>query len=444
MIMKKMIMTIVLAAGFIMNLNAQSKITNDRIEQNGDYVVVTFDVATEDNSIPKNRKEVILPYLYNGKDTLYLDPLEVYGKNRFKRERQEYHIAGDKDWELGENQIMKGEVYQYAAQTNLKRWMQPAQLGIKRQMVGCACENDMPDEMLGQFAFREPELPPRRIPSPVFADASRQWEMGDDEMEIIFKVSKIEIDSSVFNNEVTFGKILAAVDKIYSNPNFKVDKIQVAGYASPEGRPSFNNWLGENRAKALIDYIINHRPQYGLTRNHFEMVNGDENWAGLKRLLKGSDIEEKDEVIAIIDDSTLAGEQKKTKIKAMDYGRVWKKMLDEIYPHLRCARYLAVYYDSSDDKAVDIINGANEMLRNGLVDEGYEQIMKVQDDMRAYNTVGAALMLQGKFEEAMPWFEKAMEMNPQQAKANMDAINAEYKYEEEQRQAREEYLRRYE
>jgi len=442
--MKKMIMTIVLAAGFIMNLNAQSKITNDRIEQNGDYVVVTFDVATEDNSIPKNRKEVILPYLYNGKDTLYLDPLEVYGKNRFKRERQEYHIAGDKDWELGENQIMKGEVYQYAAQTNLKRWMQPAQLGIKRQMVGCACENDMPDEMLGQFAFREPELPPRRIPSPVFADASRQWEMGDDEMEIIFKVSKIEIDSSVFNNEVTFGKILAAVDKIYSNPNFKVDKIQVAGYASPEGRPSFNNWLGENRAKALIDYIINHRPQYGLTRNHFEMVNGDENWAGLKRLLKGSDIEEKDEVIAIIDDSTLAGEQKKTKIKAMDYGRVWKKMLDEIYPHLRCARYLAVYYDSSDDKAVDIINGANEMLRNGLVDEGYEQIMKVQDDMRAYNTVGAALMLQGKFEEAMPWFEKAMEMNPQQAKANMDAINAEYKYEEEQRQAREEYLRRYE
>ena len=442
--MKKMIMTIVLAAGFIMNLNAQSKITNDRIEQNGDYVVVTFDVATEDNSIPKNRKEVILPYLYNGKDTLYLDPLEVYGKNRFKRERQEYHIAGDKDWELGENQIMKGEVYQYAAQTNLKRWMQPAQLGIKRQMVGCACDDDMPDEMLGQFAFREPELPPRRIPSPVLADASRQWEMGDDELEIIFKVSKIQIDSSVFNNEVTFGKILAAVDKIYSNPNFKVEKIQVAGYASPEGRPSFNNWLGENRAKALIDYIINHRPQYGLTRNHFEMVNGDENWAGLKRLLKGSNIEEKDEVIAIIDDSTLAGEQKKTKIKAMDYGRVWKKMLDEIYPHLRCARYLAVYYDSSDDKAVDIINGANEMLRNGLVDEGYEQIMKVQDDMRAYNTVGAALMLQGKFEEAMPWFEKAIEINPQQAKANMDAINAEYKYEEEQRQAREEYLKRYE
>lgn len=353
--MKKIMATAALVLGFSGLLGAQSKIVNDRIEQSGDNVVVTFEVQTEDNSIPKNRKEVIIPYLYNGKDTLYLDPLEVYGKNRFKRERQEYHIAGDKDWELGDNQILKGEVYQYAAQTGMKRWMKPAQLGIKRQMVGCACENDMPDEMLGQFAFQEPELPPRRIPSPVLADVSKQWAIGDDEMEIIFKVSKIDIDSSVFNNEITFGKILAAVDKIYSNPDFKVEKIQVAGYASPEGSPSFNNWLGENRAKALIDYIITHRPQYGLTKNHLEMVNGDENWAGLKRLLKDSDIGEKDEVIAIIDDNSLAGEVKKSRIKMMEGGKVWKKMLDEIYPHLRCARYLAVYYDSSDDNAVDII-----------------------------------------------------------------------------------------
>lgn len=442
--MKKIMATAALVLGFSGMLGAQSKITNDKIEQSGDNVVVTFEVQTEDNSIPQNRKEVIIPYLYNGKDTLYLDPLEVYGKNRFKRERQEYHIAGDKDWELGENQILKGEVYQYTAQTRMKRWMQPAQLGIKRQMVGCACEDEMPDEMLGQFAFQEPELPPRRIPSPSLVDASKQWAIGDDEMEIIFKVSKIEIDSSVFNNEITFGKILAAVDKIYSDPNFKVEKIQVAGYASPEGRPSFNNWLGENRAKALIDYIITHRPQYGLTRNHFEMVNGDENWAGLKRLLRGSNIEEKDEVIAIIDDNSLAGEAKKARIKAMDSGKVWKKMLDEIYPHLRCARYLAVYYDSSDDKAVDIINGANEMLRNGLTTEGYEQIMTVSDDMRAHNTIGAALMLQGKFEEAMPWFRKALEVYPVQAQENIDAINAEYEYEEQQRKAIEEYLKKYE
>lgn len=442
--MKRTIFIIAMIFGFAAALGAQSKITDDKIERKGDYVVVSFDVRTEDNSIPRNRKEVILPYLYNGKDTLFLDPLEVYGKNRYKRERQEYHIAGDKDWELGENQILKGEVYRYVAQTDLKRWMKPAQLGIKRQMVGCACENDMPDEMLGQYVFQEPELPARRIPSAVLVDPDRKWAFGDDELEIIFKVSKIQIDSSVFNNEVTFGKILAAVDKIHSDPNFKVEKIQVVGYASPEGKPSFNTWLGENRAKALINYIIRNRPMYGLTTANFEMVNGEENWAGLKRLLKDSNIDEKEEVIAIIDDASLAGEQKKSKIKAMDYGRVWKKMLDEIYPHLRSARYLAVYYDSSDDKAVSTIKEANEMLRNGQVEEGYETIMKVSNDMRAYNTIGAALMLQGRFEDAMPWFEKALDVNHEQASANISAILAEYDYEQMQREALEEYLKKYE
>lgn len=442
--MKKTIFVLALVFGYAGSLCAQSKITNDTIERDGDHVVVTFDVDTDDNSIPKNRKEVIIPYLYNGKDTLFLDPLEVYGKNRYKREKQEYHIAGDKDWELGENQIMKGETYHYAAQTNLKRWMKPAQLGIKRQMVGCACEEDIPDEMLGQYAFQEPEPPARRIPEYALADAEKFWDFGQDELEIIFKVSKIEIDSSVFNNEVTFGKILSAVDKIHSNPKYMIEKIQVAGYASPEGPPEFNVWLGENRAKALINYIIENRPQYELTMDDFEIVNGEENWVGLRRVLSQSDMPERDQVIAIIDDKDIPNERKKLRIEELDYGWVWKKMLDEIYPHLRSSRYLSIYYDSTDDKAVETINSANALVREGKYQEAYDLAMTVKDDMRAHNTIGVALMMQGQFEEAMPWFEKAVEGNSPSAQANIDAINAEYKYEAEQRQAIEDYLKKYE
>lgn len=442
--MKKVIFIMAMVFGTAFTLGAQSKITNDKIEQNGDFVVVTFNVETEDNSIPANRKEVILPYLYNGKDTLYLDPLEVYGKNRYKRERQEYHIAGDKDWELGENQIMRGEGYLYEAQAGLKRWMQPAQLGIKREMVGCACEDEMPDEMLGQFAFQEPPLPPRRIPEYALADVDRAWDFGQDEMDIIFKVSKAVIDSSVFDNEVTFGKILAAVDKIHTNPMYRIDKIQVSGYASPEGSVSFNRWLGENRAKALINYIIEHRPEYELTAEDFEIVNGEENWMGLRRVLGESDMSAKDDVISVINDTTLNEVQKKSRIKAMDGGRVWNDMLKNIYPHLRSARYLAVFYDSTDDKAVEIINSANALIREGRYSQAYDLAMTEKDDMRAFNTIGVALMMQAKFEEAMPWFEKALEAGSQSAQSNIDAINAEYAYEQQQRDAREEYLKKYE
>lgn len=445
--MKKILAAAMFIFGATLMTDAQTVITNESMTHDGTNVTVTFDVDTDVKGLPSNRKEVLLPYIYNGKDTLYFDAVEIYGKGRYKRERQINHINGDKDWELSGNQTLKGEIYKYRDQVPLKRWMKSANLAIKRQLIGCNCENDLEDESLkeGVALFEEPALPPRRTPEYVLADASRQWDFGEDELEIVFKVSSIEIDPTVFNNEVTFKKILDAVDKIMSDSHYRIDKIEVAGYASPEGPPAFNKWLGENRAKALINYIIQQRPQYGLTMDDFRIRNGEENWAGLRRVLAESDMEGKERVIAIIDDESIPTELKKDKIKWIDHGQTWKKMLDEIYPKLRCARYLAVYYDSTEDNAVEIINAANAMIREGKYAEALEHVRPVDGDKRAFNTVGVALMMQGEFEKAMPWFDKAIEgYNPEAAQQNKDAINAEYRYEEQQKAELEEYLKKYE
>ena len=443
--MKRIITAIAMFFCFCTLVGAQTDITRETLVAEGDSVKVSFSVDSE-RGVPKRRKEVIMPYIYNGRDTLFFDVLEVYGKGRFKRERQEKHIAGDRDWELGDNQILRGSIYEYTSSVPLKRWMKSATLGIRRQLVGCACEKDLLDEdVLNDSVFQEPPLPPRRIPEYALCDASREWDFGHDELEIIFKVSRIEIDSSVFNNEVTFGKILDAVDRIFSNPFMKLDKIEVAGYASPEGPPDFNTWLGENRAKALIDYIIKHRPQYDLTTDHFRIRNGEENWEGLRRVVAASDMKRKEQVLEIIDNDTIPDERRKIWIERIDNGWVWRRMLDEIYPHLRCARYLAIYYDSSDDHAVEIINGANAMIREGNHAQAYEALQGVREDMRAFNSIGVALMLQGRFEEAMPWFERAVsEMESAQAEQNMAAIRGEYEYEKQQREEREAYLKKYE
>ena len=444
--MKKIMTIAAFLTVFCMKINAQTVITNESLTHDGAVVTVSFDVDTDVRGLPKNRKEVLMPYIYNGKDTLWMDVMEVYGKGRYKRERQENHIKGDKDWELGENQYMKGTVYSYIAQVPLKRWMKSANLSIRRQLVGCACEKELQDENVaeGVALFQEPTPPARRTPAYELADVARKWDLGEDELEVIFKVSKIDIDSSVFNNEVTFEKILSAVDRIFTAPEYKIDKIEVAGYASPEGRKGFNSWLGQNRALALINYIIEHRPQYQLTMDNFRIVNGHENWTGLKRILAESDMKEKDAVIAVIDDKGLSGEQKKMTIKSMDGGRVWKKMLDQIYPHLRSARYLAVYYDSTEDTTADLVNASNAMIREGKYKEAEDTLEKIKNDPRAYNTMGVALMMQGEFEEAMPWLQKALDEGCQVAQKNIDAVNAEYDYEAQQRAEIDEYLKRFE
>lgn len=441
--MKKIYAIMLMALGTVLISNAQTVVSNEKMTQDGKIVTVSFDVDTDQTKIPSRRKEVILPYIYNGKDTLFLDALEVFGKGRFKRERQENAIAGDKEWGLGENQILKKEgVYEYVSQVPLKRWMKSANLGIRRQIVGCACEKDLSEENLAEDValFEEPVVE-RRTPTFALAEVERKWDFGQDELEIVFKVSKAEIDPTVFNNEITFAKILDAVDRIHSNPNYKIEKLHVAGYASPEGPPAFNEWLGINRAKALINYIIEKRPEYGLTEDNFEIHNGEENWEGLRRVLAQSDIPQKDEVIAIIDDVNIPNERKKLKIKELDHSRVWNRMLKEIYPQLRSARYLAVYYDPSDDALVEKVKQANSLINEGKYEEAYSLVEKYKDDSRAANVLGVSLMMQKKFEEAMPWLKKAAEGGCEAAQVNIETINAEYEYEAKQARIIEDYLK---
>lgn len=427
--------------------HAQTIISEESMTTVGDNVSISFVVDTDVKGIPTNRKEVIIPFIYNEADTIWLDQVMVYGKGRYLRERQENHIQGDKKWELGDNQMLKRDgKFTYNDTTPLKSWMKSVKLAVRRQIIGCArCNEGLQDQTIATAElFKAPELPARRTPNYLLKDVERYWDFGRDELEIIFKVSKIEIDSTVFNNEVTFGKILNAVDKIFSAPKYKLDKIQVAGYASPEGRPDFNSWLGENRAKALINYIISQRPDYNLKMEDFEIVNGEENWAGLRRMVSESDLERKDDVVAIIDDENIPNELKKLRIEDLDNGWTWKAMLTDIYPHMRCARYLAIYYDSTDDSAVEIINAAHQMIHEGHYQKALDHLGAVKEDMRAFNAIGVALMMQLKFEEAMPWFEKALAGNCPSAQNNIDAINAEYDYEQKEREKLEEYMKRYE
>ena len=443
--MKKVLAIAVLAFGISTLADAQTAISNEKMSHDGTMVTVSFDVDTGNTNLPNKRKEVILPYIYNDKDTLYLETLEVYGKGRYKRERQINAINGDRDWELTGNQIMKKDgVYPYESQVPLKRWMKKANLGIRRQIVGCACENDLQDENIAQAElFNEPQVV-RRTPAYHLEDVSGKWDFGKDELEIAFKVSKAEIDPAVFNNEVTFKKILEAVDRIHSNPFLKIEKLHVAGYASPEGPPQFNTWLGINRAKALISYIISQRPEYGLTEDDFEIHNGEENWAGLRRMLLESDIEQKDMVISIIDDESISNEKKKLLIEAIDYGWVWNRMLKEIYPQLRSARYLAVYYDSTGDKVLESIKKANGLIDGGKYDEAFNLVIQYKDEPRAAGVIGTSLMMQKEFEEAMPWLQKAAQAGSAAAQKNIDEIAAQYQWEEQQRKIIEEYLRKYE
>ena len=441
---------ILITAAFLatsIGLQAQSKIENQLLQYNDTRAIVTFDLQTENNNIPSNRKEVIKPYLYNGKDTVWLDAVEVYGKNRIRRERQENALKGERGWELKENQTVKGITYSYSSETKVKRWMTPAHLGIKREIVGCAqCNDGMADETVAsQQMYFEPAKIERRIPAEfALADVSDKIVLEDDRYKVIFKVGKIDIDHNIFNNAESFENILGAIDTIYTYKDFKVEKIEITGHASPEGTQYRNKWLGENRAKALINYIIQQRPQYNLTPDNFQVVNGEENWAGLRSMTLQSQMSdgEKKKIIDIIDSDR--GAARKLDLRALDGGRTFQKMLKEVYPHLRTALYLTVYYGNSDSRAVENINLANSLIRKGEYAKALETVAPYSEDFRAYNTYAVALMMNKEFEKALTYLEKAKAEGHELAEKNRMYINAELQWELEKNRERDEYIRRFE
>ena len=445
--MKRAILTTVAFLAISIGLEAQSKIENQLLQYNDTRAIVTFDLQTENNNIPSNRKEVIKPYLYNGKDTVWLDAVEVYGKNRIRRERQENALKGERGWELKENQTVKGITYSYSSETKVKRWMTPAHLGIKREIVGCAqCNDGMADETVAsQQMYFEPAKIERRIPAEfALADVSDKIVLEDDRYKVIFKVGKIDIDHNIFNNAESFENILGAIDKIYTYKDFKVEKIEITGHASPEGTQYRNKWLGENRAKALINYIIQQRPQYNLTPDNFQVVNGEENWAGLRSMTLQSQMSdgEKKKIIDIIDSDR--GAARKLDLRALDGGRTFQKMLKEVYPHLRTALYLTVYYGNSDSRAVENINLANSLIRKGEYAKALETVAPYSEDFRAYNTYAVALMMNKEFEKALTYLEKAKAEGHELAEKNRMYINAELQWELEKNREREEYIKRFE
>ena len=442
--MKRLFIFTILMHCLVWTSIAQTKLEGEHLSYDENTVTAAFEVNSKDG-VPSLYKEVILPYIYNGKDTLWFDSFEIYGKGRYKRQMQEECLKGNPEWDLSNNSVLAGKVYHYESSVPLKRWMTSATLGVKRYMTGCQCSKGHEEfSLLHQDnIFKEPQMPARRIPEYTIADVQPAWDFGNVDLLVKFTVNDIEMDPDIFENARTFGLILNAVDKIYSDERYSLQRIEVSGYASPEGYIGKNGELARDRANALVNYIIKSRPQYKLSRKSFRICNGYENWEGLRLALADYDIEEKDAVLEIIQ-SKDSYKGKKIRLKALKNGAVWKQLLDEIFPHLRTARFLGVYFDSVQDNAIDEINAANEMIRRGEFAQAYDRLLPFEGDFRAYNSIGVSLMMQGLFEEALPWLEKAMENGSDSAAQNIKAIKAELEYEAEQKKIIEEYLKKYE
>lgn len=398
---------------------AQVSYDSKRVVYNKQNVEVTFDVTSGEKTLKKNTKMVLTPFLHNGADTLWLDSFEVFGSVKYKRERQEQALKGNKNWTLSSNQIMEGGSYSFTASTPYQSWMNGATLSVDRRVLGCGC--DCYDGVEDLAEGLKPYNPPAQLlaevePSPEYyqiVDPHKHYLFRD--KQVIFPVSQTKLYLDRYNNEQTLNEIIEAIKALESSQEKQLGKIEMVGFASPEGTLKFNTKLGEGRANSLRSYIQSQMTH--LKDEQFNIINGVENWDGLREMVASSDLNEKDAVLEIID--TKSGEDRKIALKRLNNGTTYRYLLKNFYPQLRKACYIAVYYDELADVAAADINKANELIRNNQPEEALELLWRHKADSRAWNSIGASLLLLERTDEAIEWFEKAIDNGSQEATENI-------------------------
>lgn len=400
---------------------AQVNYDSKRVVYNKQNVEVAFDVTSGEETVKNNTKMVLTPFLHNGADTLWLDSFEIFGSVKYKRERQEQALNGNKGWTLSSNQIMEGEDYSFTCSTPYQSWMNGATLSVDRRVLGCGCDcyDGVEDLAEGLKPYNPPAQVLAEVESSVahyqVVDSHKRLLFEGEDKQVIYPVSQTKLYLDRYNNEQTLNEIIAAIEDLEKCDEQQLHDIEIMGYASPEGTLKFNTELGEGRANTLREYILGQLPQ--LKEEQFNLINGVENWDGLRKMVAESDLKEKDAVLEIID--TKSGEARKNALKRLNNGTTYRYLLKNFYPQLRKACYIAVYYDELADVASEDINKANELIRNNNPAEALEILKKHEADSRAWNSIGASMLLLERTDEAIYWLERAIEAGSEEAKENL-------------------------
>ena len=334
-------------------------------------------------------------------------------------------MAGNKEWTLtGYNVFLKGGTLEYSERVPYERWMKEAGLGIAYHTEGCGCEccgGDQGVPVGPVYVAPVPEVTPVEPSAKNFevVEARKRWVFKEKDMKVFFPVSKTVLNPDAYNNKATLDEIMAGIRKIGDMEKLRLQGVEITGFASPEGGLSLNTRLGAGRAAALKEYIRGEMPE--LRDEDFVLVNGVENWDGLRALVAASNMEYKDEVLAILDDSTL-GSGRKAALMNLKNGKPYRYMLKEFYPELRNACYVSVFYDVLADKVADAVNAANELIRAGKYAEVLKSLEAYKNDDRVFNSIGVCYMMMEEEEIAIEWFEKAIKAGHAEAEKNLKQL----------------------
>ena len=385
-----------------------------RLEQSGDFLYIDMNFILKDVKVRTAHGVDFIPQLVAPTNTYNLPKVSVKGKDEYLAYERRLSLmsAKEKRKHVAPYLVKKvnkrtNDTIRYRYVLPYESWMADAKLNVQRDECGCGESTLMSVQPVIDQVTLERILSPY-IVNPHFAYVEPKVEVVKSreiqaECFLDFEVNKINIRPEYMNNPRELAKIRVMIDDLKLDPSIKVNRLDIIGYASPEGTLATNKRLSEGRAMALRDYLAS---RYDFPRNQYHIIFGGENWDGLVDALETLDMDYKNEVLDIIQDIPIE-KGRETKLMQLRGGVPYRYLLKNVFPSLRVA-ICKVNYD----------------IKNFNVDEAKEVIKRRPQNLSLNEMFLVANTYPKGSQEFIDVFETAVRMYPDSEIANMNAATA--------------------
>lgn len=250
-------------------------------------------------------------------------------------------------------------------------------------------------------------------------DSSRILRKEKGALYVYFPLDKTELRRDFRDNSPTLDRIVSIVDEVLADTTSDVKIIQIVGMASIEGAEAHNQELGQGRADALKNYIIGHS---NATEPLFDVANGGEAWSEFRDQVNDETFDGKADILAIIDGSDSPA-MKERKIKALNGGKTYQYLKDNILKDQRNSGYIRIYYDYVTDTNAQIIKQAQQLNKQQQYQQALELLNTVQHDPRAWNEMGITYFYLKDNDKALEYFKRGADAGDPAAKRNYDSLS---------------------
>ncbi len=386
--------------------------------------MVRFDAELD--KLPNNYRLVVTPKLYNQTDTVSLRSVIFAGRvQRIKDTRAEYGY-GDAVM------VDKSNVVTYQHSIPFEKWMANSSLDLSKQLGVCG------KEQLGAVALSKDNLQPI-IPiiespaysaspiddhiSPINARIMSHYPFaipaGSEDLgvglRVTYPVASSVIDYDFGDNRQNIDKMREGIKSLKNDFGATITHITIEGSASIEGRYDYNKKLAERRSRALVTEFSE------MDKDIFAIDIVGEDWNSLIELLKVSDIKHKDEALAIIANYPVMGGREK-KLMDLRGGRVYRQIQSEIFPLLRSASYIRIFYDIDAPDSVKKEEEASALIANEDYQGALEILNTLNDSPSRSNLKGVCHMMLGDADIARDHLNSAISGGNKDALINLQKL----------------------